>query len=254
MASEAERDDMRLYLIVLMSAGAALAAMAAEQTSPLTNPRDKMSYTLGMSMGQTVTNWGIEINPDLVAAGLKAMVRGEKPLLTEAEFQESMKAFNTERQAKMQAKRAEMMAKQAEKAKESGDKNKQDGQAFLVQNRMKEGVKTTPSGLQYKIVTPGTGKIPTLADTVVTQYRGTYVDGKEFDNSYKREPFITSVTNVIKGWTEALTMMPVGSKWQLVIPPDLAYGAAGKSPVPPNATLLFDMELIGIQDKSEKPK
>ena len=97
-------------------------------------------------------------------------------------------------------------------------------------------------------------KIPTLADTVVTQYRGTFVDGKEFDNSYKREPFITPVTNVIKGWTEALSMMPVGSKWQLVLPPDLGYGAVAHPPVPPNSTLLFDMELIAIQDKSEKPK
>ncbi len=220
----------------------------------LKTPADKMSYALGMSMGQNVTNWGIEINPDVMAAGLRAVVRGEKPVLTEAEVRESMTAFNTERQAKMQAKRAEMMAKQAEAAKETGDKNKREGEAFLAQNKMKEGFKTTPSGLQYKIVTPGTGKIPTLADTVVTQYRGTFVDGKEFDNSYKREPFITPVTNVIKGWTEALTMMPVGSKWQLVLPPDLGYGAVAHPPVPPNSTLLFDMELIAIQDKSEKPK
>jgi len=232
----------------------ALTTLAAGETPLLQNARDRMSYTLGMSMGQTITNWGVDVNPDIVAAGFKAIIRGEKPLLNETESKESMAAFNTERQAKMTAKRAEMIARQAEAAKEAGGKNKTEGDSFLAQNKMREGVKTTPSGLQYKIVTQGTGKIPTVADTVITQYRGTYVDGKEFDNSYKREPFITPVTNVIKGWTEALTMMPVGSKWQLFIPPDLAYGAAGRPPVPPNSTLLFDMELVGIQDKSETPK
>src|SRR5438132_9690581 len=152
-ASEAERDDMRLYLIVLISAGAALASIAAEEHSLLKTPADKMSYALGMSMGQNVANWGIEINPDVMAAGLRAVVRGEKPVLTEAEVRESMTAFNTERQAKMQAKRAEMMAKQAEAAKATGDKNKREGEAFLAQSKMKAGCKTSPSGLQYKTVT-----------------------------------------------------------------------------------------------------
>lgn len=238
-----------------MSAGA-LGLVAAEESSGQMNPRDKMSYSLGMNMGQTVTNWGVDINPDLVAAGLKAILTHGKPVLSDTQFQEGLKAFQAERQTKMQARRAEMMAKQAEKAKEAGEKNKREGDAFLAQNKAKEGVKTTPSGLQYKVITQGTGKVPTPSDTVVTQYRGTYVDGTEFDNSYKREPFVTSVTNVIKGWTEALTMMPVGSKWQLFIPPDLAYGAPGRAPVPPNSTLLFDMELVAIQDKpkDDKPK
>src|SRR5260221_10678406 len=123
--------------------------------------------------------------------------------------------------------------------------------SYLAENKNKEGVKTTPSGLQYKVITAGTGKVPTTGDTVVTQYRGTFIDGKEFDSSYKRgEPFVTAVTSVIKGWTEALTMMPVGSKWQLFIPPDLAYGP-GKGSIPPNATLLFDMDVLSIQEKGK---
>ena len=152
----------------------------------------------------------------------------------------------------MQAKQAELQAKQVEQNKEAGEKNKKEGEAFLVENKKKEGIKTTPSGLQYKVVAAGNGKVPSVTDTVVTQYRGTFIDGKEFDSSYKRgEPFITPVTSVIKGWTEALTNMPVGSKWQLFIPSDLAYGP-GRGNIPANATLLFDMELLSIQDKAQK--
>jgi FKBP-type peptidyl-prolyl cis-trans isomerase len=155
-------------------------------------------------------------------------------------------------QAKMMAKRQEAQTKQAEQSKELGEKNKKAGEAFLAENKKKDGIKTTASGLQYKIITPGTGKTPSPADTVVTQYRGTFIDGKEFDSSYKRgEPFVTQVAGVIKGWSEALTMMPVGSKWQLFIPADLAYGA-GQRGIPPNSTLLFDMELLSIQDKAAK--
>ncbi len=205
-----------------------------------------------MDIGRSITNQAIDINPEALAAGLKAMLGGGTPLLTEGEYLEHMKAFRTEMQTKMQAKRAEMQAKQAEQGKETGEKNKKEGEAFLAENKKKEGVKTTPSGLQYKIITQGTGKTPSAADTVVTHYRGTFVDGKEFDSSYKRgEPFVTLVSGVIKGWSEALTMMPVGSKWQLFIPADLAYGA-GQRGIPANSTLLFDMELLSIQDKTNK--
>jgi len=240
----------------MMGVGAALSLNAAEESPLLKTPKDKVSYTLGMNIGRSITNQSIDVNADALAAGLKATVSGAKTLLTEAEYQESMKAFNAEMQAKMMAKRQEMQSKQAEQAKEAGDKNKKEGEAFLAENKKKEGVNTTPSGLQYKIITAGTGKVPKPTDTVVTQYRGTFVDGKEFDSSYKRgEPFVTAVSGVIKGWTEALTMMPVGSKWQLFIPSDLAYGP-GQRGIPPNSTLLFDMELLGIQDKAkeEKPK
>jgi len=240
--------------LLLLSALAAFSVAAAEEPLTLKTPKDKVSYSLGMNIGRSITNQSIDINPDALGAGLKATVLGGKALLTEAEYEQAMKDFNAERQAKMQAKRAEMQAKQAEQAKETGDKNKKDGEAFLAENKKQPGVKTTASGLQYKIITAGTGKTPSMTDTVVTHYRGTFVDGKEFDSSYKRgEPFVTPVSNVIKGWSEALTMMPIGSKWQLFIPADLAYGAGGRG-IPPNSTLLFDMELIGIQDPSKEAK
>jgi FKBP-type peptidyl-prolyl cis-trans isomerase FklB len=247
---------MKLPILVMMGFGAAMTLVEAQEPPVLKTPKDKMSYSIGMSVGRNITNQSIDINPDILAAGLKAIVVGAKPLLTDEEFQESMKALNTEVQAKMQAKRAEMQARQTEQVKEAAEKNKKDGEAFLAENKKKAGVITTPSGLQYKIVTAGTGKTPVLTDTVVTQYRGTFIDGKEFDSSYKRgEAFVTQVSNVIKGWSEALTMMPVGSKWQLFIPAELAYGA-GKPPIPANSALLFDMELLSIQDKAkdDKPK
>ena len=248
---------MKMRLLALLVCSVAFTLMGADENPLLKTPRDKISYSLGMNIGQSITNQAVEVNPDAFAAGLKAIVTGAKPLLTKEEYDATMKSFNEEMRAKNDARRKEMMAKQAEKSKELGDKNKAEGEKFLAENKSKEGVKTTPSGLQYKIITPGTGKVPTRADTVVTQYRGTFIDGKEFDSSYKRgEPFTTGVTNVIKGWTEALTMMPVGSKWQLFIPAELAYGQGGRG-IPPNATLLFDMELLQIKDKSspaDKPK
>ncbi len=235
----------------MASVVAALNLMAADESSLLKTPKDKISYSIGMDIGRSITNQAIEINPEALAAGMKAVVGGGTPLMTEAEYQEHMATFRKDMQAKMQARRTEMQAKQAEQAKGVGEKNKKDGDAYLAENKNKEGVKTTPSGLQYKVITAGTGKVPTTGDTVVTQYRGTFIDGKEFDSSYKRgEPFVTAVTSVIKGWTEALTMMPVGSKWQLFIPPDLAYGP-GKGSIPANATLLFDMELLSIQEKGK---
>jgi FKBP-type peptidyl-prolyl cis-trans isomerase FklB len=133
----------------------------------------------------------------------------------------------------------------------AAEDNKKAGEAFLTQNKSKEGVVTLPSGLQYKILTAGTGPKPTADDTVACQYRGTLIDGTEFDSSYKRgQPFTTPVTHVIKGWVEALQLMPVGSKWQLFIPADLAYGERSPSPdIPSNSTLIFEMELVSIQPK-----
>jgi FKBP-type peptidyl-prolyl cis-trans isomerase FklB len=242
---------MKLHLLAMMGVGAALSLIAAEESLVLKTPKDKVSYSVGMDIGRSITNQALDLSPDALAAGIKAVLSGAKPLLTEAEYQEQMKAFQSERMAKMQAKRAEMQAKQAEQNKQTGDKNKQEGETFLAQNKKKDGIKVTPSGLQYKIINAGTGKIPKLTDTVSTHYRGTFIDGKEFDSSYKRgEPFVTGVTNVIKGWTEALTNMAVGSKWQLFIPSDLAYGQGGRG-IPPNSTLLFDMELLSIQDKAK---
>jgi FKBP-type peptidyl-prolyl cis-trans isomerase FklB len=147
---------------------------------------------------------------------------------------------------------AQLRQKQIEAMKLAGEKNQKAGEAFLAENKKKEGVVTLPSGLQYKILKAGEGKKPTAEDTVVCNYRGTLIDGTEFDSSYKRgEPATFPVRGVIKGWTEALQLMPVGSKWQLFIPPTLAYGERGAgAQIGPDATLIFEVELISIKEKS----
>ena len=211
-----------------------------------------MSYGLGMDIGRNITNTLIEVDGDALAAGIRAIVSGGKPLLTEQEARDAMNEFRSAMQAK-QAERQKMMQ---EKNKEAGEKSKKEGVDFLAKNRTAEGVKTNASGLQYKVLTQGKGKIPESADTVIAHYRGTLIDGTEFDSSYKRgEPSKFPVRGVIKGWTEALQMMPVGSKWQLFIPSELAYGEPGRPPsIPPNSVLLFDLELVGIEGEDGKPK
>ena len=163
-----------------------------------------------------------------------------KVQLTDDQIKTVMTALQTQVRQKMEAKRLAEV-----------ETNKKEGAAFLAANAKKEGVVTLPSGLQYKILTPGTGPKPTATDSVVCNYRGTLLDKTEFDSSYKRgQPATFPVTGVIKGWTEALQLMPVGSKWQLYIPADLAYGERGKPPIGPNATLVFDLELLSIQPKA----
>ena len=234
---------MKNLLFAVIAAGMGASLFAADQTV-LKDEKDKISYGYGMEIGKNLKRQGIEINPDLLAQGLKATLSGDKTLLTEDEVRQTMMAF----QQKMQASRME-------KQKKEGEENKAKGEAFLAENKKKEGVQTTSSGLQYKVITKGTGPMTKADDTVVTHYRGTLIDGTEFDSSYKRgEPAKFGVTQVIKGWTEALQMMPVGSKWQLFIPGDLAYGPGGRPGIPPNATLLFDIELLSIEPKQEAGK
>ncbi len=214
---------------------------AADDKTVLKDQKDKVSYGYGMQIGTNLKRQGIEVNPELLAAGLKAAMAGEKTLLTEDEARQAMMTFQQE-----------MQAKRMEKQKVEGEENKKKGDDFLAENKKKEGVKTTPSGLQYQIVTTGKGPMPKAEDTVSTHYRGTLIDGTEFDSSYKRgEPAKFPVNGVIKGWTEALQMMPVGSKWKLFIPGDLAYGPGGRPGIPSNATLLFDIELLAIEPKTE---
>ena len=226
---------MKLPLIALLSAGAALTLSAADE-SPLKTPRDKVSYSIGLNIGNSLKQYADEVDLDVLHKALKDVLGTNKLLVTEAEARETIMAFQTEFRTKQL------------------DKNKKDGEKFLVDNKTKEGVKTLPSGLQYKIATKGEGKIPGSNDTVVAHYRGTLIDGTEFDSSYKRgEPTPFPVLGVIKGWTEALLQMPVGSKWQLFIPSDLAYGERGNRGIPPNSTLMFDIELISIQDPAATP-
>lgn len=224
--------------------GAALAvllfaapAMAAEQAAGLSSEKDKVSYAIGMSIGQGLVGQKLDIDPEKVARGLQDSMTGA-PKLSEEEAQTVLQGF----QARL------MAAKQAE-MKAAGEKNAKEGEAFLTANGKKKGVTTLPSGLQYTVLSTGKGTKPTAADTVTVNYRGTLIDGTEFDSSYKRgEPATFPVGGVIKGWTEALQLMPEGSKWQLFIPAGLAYGerGAGKA-IGPNATLIFEVELLSIK-------
>ena len=221
----------------------ASSASAAEPKTVLKDQKDKVSYSIGLQIGGTIKAQGLDVNPDLLALAIKDTLAGGKTLLTEQEAGEVMQKLQTE----MMAKGAAKAAAETAKAAESAPKNRKDGVTFLAANAKKEGVKTLPSGLQYKILKAGTGKIPKATDTVTTHYRGTFLDGKEFDSSYKRnEPASFPVGGVIAGWTEALKLMPVGSKWQLFIPSDLAYGDQGQRGIPPASTLLFDIELLSI--------
>jgi FKBP-type peptidyl-prolyl cis-trans isomerase FklB len=217
------------------------AAAKRPQVLTLKTQKDKISYAIGMNIGQSMKKDSLDLDPAIVSRGLNDALTGAKPLMTEDEAKTVMTEF-----------RSEMMKKQQATAQQAGDTNKQAGQQFLAANKTKDGVVTLPSGLQYKILKAGTGPKPTASDTVVTNYRGTLIDGTEFDSSYKRgEPATFPVGQVIKGWTEALQLMPVGSKWQLFIPSDLAYGE--RSPggeIGPNSTLIFDIELLSIQGKN----
>lgn len=220
---------------------AASSANGSPATEPLPTQREKASYALGMNIAKGLKGQGVDADPGLVARGLKDEMAGGKTLLTDAEAVAALNALQ-----------AEMRKKQDEQKQLAGETNMKEGEAFLAANKAKEGVVTLPSGLQYKILTAGTGLKPAAGDTVICNYRGTFINGAEFDSSYKRgQPASFPVGQVIKGWTEALQLMPVGSKWQLVIPPSLAYGAQGAGGViGPNATLIFEVELIGIRGKT----
>jgi FKBP-type peptidyl-prolyl cis-trans isomerase FklB len=225
-------------------AAKAHAATAAKSAVPLTlkTQKEKFSYALGMKMGANLQKQSVPVDPNILARGLKDGLAGGKTLLTDDEAQAAIMAVQND-----------LRAKQQEKMKEAGDANKKEGEAFLAENKGKEGVVTLPSGLQYKILTAGTGAKPTASDSVVCNYRGTLINGTEFDSSYKRgQPATFPVSGVIKGWTEALQLMPVGSKWQLFVPSDLAYGERGPGPeIGPNSTLIFEVELLSIEDKSK---
>jgi FKBP-type peptidyl-prolyl cis-trans isomerase FklB len=191
-----------------------------------------------MNVGQNLKMQGYEINPAVLTKGMKDVLDSIPTLITEEQAQTILMSS----QQQIAAKQQEVMKIQAEK-------NKKEGEAFLAENKKKEGVITLPSGLQYKIITNGSGRKPAPTDTVTVNYRGTLIDGKEFDSSFKHGQPATFVLNaVIKGWTEGLQQMPVGSKWNLYIPPDLAYGDRGAANViPPNATLIFEVELLSIK-------
>ena len=210
--------------------------------APLTlaTPKDKLSYAIGLSVGKTLKRDEADVDTAILARAIRDVLADKKLLLTDQDVQTILTAFQ-----------ADVRKKQELQMQQLAGKNKDEGDAFLAANKTKEGVVTLPSGLQYKVLEEGTGPKPTATDTVVVNYRGTLLNGTEFDSSYKRgQPATFGVGQVIKGWTEALQLMPVGSKWQIFIPSSLAYGQRGPGPIGPNATLVFDVELVAIQPKT----
>lgn len=226
-------------MIIAAALSVALTAPGENKPPQLKDLKDKVSYSIGLDLGFNFKKQNLELNPDALLAGVKDALSGKQPLLNENEVKETMTALTKEIEDKQKA-----LAVQ----------NVKDGEKFLAENKKKEGVKTTASGLQYKVIKEGTGPKPKLTDAVVANYRGTLINGTEFDSSYKRgQPATFPLTGVIKGWTEALQLMKVGSKYQLFIPPNLAYGDRGMGPgLGPNSTLIFEVELVGIQP-SETP-
>lgn len=226
-----------LMTIALCTALAAAPAFGAEKTE-LKTQKQKLSYALGMNMGTSLKMNAIEVDIDTLLKGVKDTLTNGKMLMTDDEAKNTIMALQKDLQSKQQ-----------EQAKTSGEKNKKEGAAFLAANKGKAGVMTLQSGLQYKVLVDGKGKSPKATDTVTVQYKGTLLDGTEFDSSYKRgQPASFQVGGVIKGWTEALQLMKEGSKWQLFIPSDLAYGERGAGgQIGPHAVLIFEVELISIK-------
>ncbi len=233
---------MKKAIVICMGIVVFSGSLYASDVEVLKNEKDKISYSMGVDIGKRLKQQSIDFDPDLFAKGLKDVYSGGEVLLTDQEIKETLTAFQKT-----------LIAKQAEARKHMGEKNKQEGDAFLTENKQKEGVTTLPSGLQYTVIEAGTGKTPKATDTVVTNYRGTLINGTEFDSSYKRgKPATFPVNGVIKGWTEALQLMKEGAKWKLFIPSDLAYGERGAgNTIGPNATLIFDIELISVKEEAE---
>lgn len=210
---------------------------AQEKTTPLKDSKDKVSYSIGLNIGFNLGKQKVPVNPDALSAGIKDGLAG-KPQMTETEVKETMAAFEKD---------------MTDKQKAAGEKNAADGAKYLEENKKKDGMKTTASGLQYKSLKEGSGPQPKATDTVTVNYRGTLTDGTEFDSSYKsNEPATFPLNGVIKGWTEGLQLMKKGSKYQFVIPSALAYG--DRSPgagIPPNSVLVFEVELLDVKGGAE---
>jgi len=230
--------SMSLQRITSVAAAAMIAGSACGQDKPdLKDVRQKTSYALGTDIGTNLKRQEVDLDAKALAAGI-ADALGGKPLMSEAEVRETLDQL-----------RAKMMAGAEAKAKVAGEKNLKEGEAFLAANGKKDGVKTTASGLQYKVLKPGTGATPKPSDEVKVHYHGTLIDGTVFDSSVERgEPISFPVTGVIPGWVEALQLMKVGDKWQIYIPSKLAYGERGAGgKIGPNSALIFDVELLGIE-------
>jgi FKBP-type peptidyl-prolyl cis-trans isomerase FklB len=231
-------------LIICLSAVCIASIGLAQDKAQLKDEKDKASYSIGYDIGDSFKKQKIELNIDVLMTGLRDAVAGKEAALSKEDRDKTLQAFQKE-----------MMEKQMAASKEAAAKNLGEGEKFLAENKKKEGVKTTASGLQYKVLKEGSGPSPKETDTVTTNYRGTLIDGTEFDSSYKRnEPASFQVNRVIKGWIEALQLMKPGAKYQLFIPASLAYGERGAGQtIGPNSTLIFEVELLSIAAPSPTP-
>jgi len=227
---------MKRFIVIVSASLLAFPLFGQDKSPQLKDQRDKVSYSIGMQIGFNLGRQKVDINPDVLAAGIKDAISG-KPQLTTDQVKDIMAQFEKDMEVKQ---------------KQAGEKNKTEGDKFLEDNKKKPGVKTTASGLQYKVEKEGTGSAPKPTDMVTVNYRGTLIDGTEFDSSYKRnQPATFPVNGVIKGWTEALQLMKKGAKYQLFIPASLAYGERAMGPdIGPNSTLIFDVDLVDVKPPS----
>ncbi len=223
---------------------------ASSQPTILKIPVNKVSYSYGVQLGRGFKKQGIELNPEAVALGMKDAMEGNTPFITEDQIREAITALQTDVKLKQRSRNMKVEAVE----------NKRESDAFMAQNKTKEGVITLPSGLQYKVLKTGSGPHPTDSDVVECYYRGTLIDGTEFDSTMRvpgteGEPSLVKVSDTIPGWREALPLMSVGSKWQLFVPPDLGYSGRGSGKIiGPNEALIFDIELVAVKAKiADKP-
>jgi FKBP-type peptidyl-prolyl cis-trans isomerase FklB len=236
--------EMRQLAVAVLCVALTLSGTVyAADAQKLESDKEKISYSLGMDIGSNLKKQGIEIDPEVLSRGLTDSYRGGKTALTEEEAQRTIKTFQQQ-----------MAAQQQEMRKKLAEKNRLEGEKFLAENARKEGVMTLPSGLQYKVLKPGAGKSPGADNSVTLNVKGNLLDGTVIDSVYEGEewkpgdPVSFEVSTAIAGWKEALPLMKVGAKWQLVVPPNLAYGERGDGrDVGPEATLIYELELITIE-------
>lgn len=224
---------VHVVLVVVFLSGVCLAGDKPE----IKDEKGKINYSIGYQIGGDFKRQGIDLDPDLIVKGIRDALAESKPLMTPQEMRKTLVDL-----------KKKIVADQRKQQKEQAQKNLAEGKAFLGKNAKKKGVKTLPSGLQYKVIEKGKGTSPGKTDSVTVNYRGTLIDGTEFDSSYKRgKPATFRVDGVIAGWTEALQLMKPGAKWQLFIPANLAYGERGAGPrIGPNSTLIFEVELTKV--------
>jgi len=227
---------MKQFVIAVMNVLLFWSLCSAGEKLDLKNNKVRLSYSVGYQVGGDFKRQGLEINPEMLRKGVQDALAGKEPVMTPQEMRTTL--VNLQKT---------VSAAQEKKIKTEAESNLAAGKVFLSENANKEGIKILPSGLQYRVITEGAGASPKAADTVTVNYRGTLIDGTEFDSSYRRgEPAIFRVDKVIKGWNEALQMMKEGGKWQLFIPPELAYGDKETGNIEPNSTLIFEVELISV--------